>query len=872
MEFSSHRLSIAPGKLQRMIFPVIMILAGFIGSSCRQTGKQESHLPAWSSNNVLAIPYFIRQQKFEKGNLVRNGSFETGKWLSVDSLHKSYSIDGWQQTCEDVQWMDRITDSALAEDNVYSGKHAVKISRAAADEMVENGDGIMSAFIRVVPGNYSLSFYTRLQDIRPYSARLGTRMHDAIDIKILYYDKNKILIDSKYRMPFKDQKIDNSFKSLSFANFNHIKEFVWGRVIGKSHSFPFSEGDIPDDARYIRLFIGLKGTGTMWIDNVDFHYTRANFTPLERFSLFMDSTLTKQDLIIPTPKKISKLGSVVLYKPGQEPASLPKIIVSSRSGKETEQAASLLLEKIIRVMKNAEASEDLLSQVKVQSVISQDELNRSSLVFSVGKTLLYEKYREFLPLNEISGHDQGYFVFTSNDLPNVIFLAGNNETGDFYAASTVLQLFDHRVPVFYNARIVDFPDTDQRLYSIRAWKDQTELDHHRNRIHDLLMFKLNGAYISLGSDVPEPFYLNSLKSFGSEWENLDLFRFIQWIVPGSVPGMASVPYHASAFDSLEALKTNRESLLKKIVESGKEAHAAGLSVAPSFILPEGSTLVYNPAEVLNLTDKFREESRLVIRMKKYMLDHCPGQCLEYCLPWYNNELVDYSLGYADVFLATLMDDLDEGVSFLWSGSSFYTIKTDAADIFRYNSLLKSTPVLMDNSLLTVSKMACYGGSTPFYPHKLRLYNFFEPYSNDELCFYKDRINKNRVFINQSVLSELEEIKLLTALDFYWNMDAYDPDFSLWKILVSRYGHDIAKELLEFGDALSEMLEITLLMERNDQVKKNYISGTETLSTLKDHLDHIADGLGNSDPLADELKTLYNDAKNAFEKANPETLP
>ena len=872
MEFSSHRKPIAPVKLQHLTFAALLILAGLISSSCRQAGKQESHLPAWSSNNVLAIPYFIRQQKIEKGNLVRNGSFETGKWLSVDSLRKSYSIDGWQQTGDDVQWIDRIADSSLTDENVYSGKHAVKISRAAADEMVENGDGIMSAFIRVVPGNYSFSFYTRLQDVRPYSARLGTRMHDAIDVKILYYDKNKILIDSRYLMPFKDQKIDNSFKSLSFANFNYIKEFAWGRVIGKSHSFPFSEGDIPDNARYVRIFIGLKGTGTMWIDDVDFHYTRANFTPLERFSLIMDSTLTKQDLILPTPKMISKLGSVVLYKPGQKAASLPKIIVPSRSGKETEQAAALLLEKIKQVMKKAEAGEDLLSQVKVQSSISQNELNQSTLVFSIGKTPLYEKYREFLPLHAISGHDQGYFVFTSNDLPNVIFLAGNSETGDFYAASTVLQLFDHRVPVFYNARIIDFPDTHQRFYSIKAWKDQTELDYHRSKIQDLLTYKLNGAYIGLDPDSTAPFYLNSLKSFGSQWENPDLFRFFQWIVPGSVPGIASAPSDSPADDLFKALTTGRESLLKEIIETGKEAHAAGLSVAPSFLFPEDSTLVYNPVEVLKLTDKFREESRLIMQLKNYMLDNCPGQCLEYCLPWYNNELVDYSLGYADVFLATLIDDLDEEVSFLWSGSSFYTIKTDAADIFRYYSLLNSSPVLLDNSLMTVSKKAGYGGSTPFYPHKLQLYNFFEPYSNDELCFNKDRINRNRVVINQSVQSELEEIKMLTALDFYWNMDAYDPDFSLWKILVSHYGHDAAKELLEFGDALSGMLEINLLLKQKDQVKKNTISGTETLLSLKEHLDRIADGLGNSDPLVGELKTLYTDAKNTFEQVSPETMP
>jgi hypothetical protein len=367
--------------IYRLISPAFMILAGFMSSSCHQAGKPESPLPAWSSNDVLAIPYFIRQQKMKKGTWSAMVHLN-GKWLSVDSLRKSYSIDGWQQTatmCID----DQITDSALTDDNVYSGNHALKISRAASDEMVETAMN-HECLYPVVPGNYSFLFIPAFR-ISDLIARLGTRMHDAIDVKILYYDRNKILIDSRYLMPFKDQKIDNSFKSLSFANFNHIKEFIWGRVIGKSHSFPFSEGDIPDNARYVKIFIGLKGTGTMWIDDVDFHYTRDNFTPLERFSLIMDSSLTKQDLIIPTPKRISKLGSVVLYKPGQKAASLPKIIVPSRSGKEAERAASLLLEKIIQIMKEAEAGEELLSQVKIQSVISKDEMNESSLVFSIGK-------------------------------------------------------------------------------------------------------------------------------------------------------------------------------------------------------------------------------------------------------------------------------------------------------------------------------------------------------------------------------------------------------------------------------------------------------------------------------------------------------
>jgi hypothetical protein len=564
---------------------------------------------------------------------------------------------------------------------------------------------------------------------------------------------------------------------------------------------------------------------------------------------------------------------VVFYKPGQKGESLPKIIVPVHPEKGTEMAASLLTEKIVQGLKKAGASSDIVSHIKVQYVISQEELNRSALVFSIGKSVLYKKYREFLPVNAISVHDQGYFIFTSNDLPNVIFLAGNNETGDYYASATAVQLFDQRIPIFYNARIIDFPDMVQRCFSIEAWKNHKELEYDLATIQDLLPYKLNGTYIGMDPDVPDPFYMKTLEGFGKLWENRDLFRFIQWIVPDPARSFASSDSVASCgMHAMTGPVADREVQLKKIIMTGIRSHASGLSIAPSFILPDSATLEYSPAEVLKLTDLFRDESQFFIRLQKYMQDQCPGQCLEYCLPWYNNELVDYSLGYADVFLAPLMDDMDKNVTFLWSGSSYYTVHTDAADVFRYSSLLNRIPVLLDNSMLTESKKACYGGSAPYYPHKVRLYNFLEPYSNDELHYYGDRVNKKRVFINQSVHSELDKIKILTALDFYWNMDAYDPDFSLWKILVSRYGRDAARELLVFGDDLAAILEITILLQQNDQVSKNFRTGNEILSSLKEHLDRITGFLGSDNSLVDELNVWYTETKDRFENLNPETVP
>jgi len=41
---------------------------------------------------------------------------------------------------------------------------------------------------------------------------------------------------------------------------------------GISHKYPFFEGDLPENTRYVRLSFGLKGAGTMWIDDGSFGF------------------------------------------------------------------------------------------------------------------------------------------------------------------------------------------------------------------------------------------------------------------------------------------------------------------------------------------------------------------------------------------------------------------------------------------------------------------------------------------------------------------------------------------------------------------------------------------------------------------------
>jgi hypothetical protein len=178
----------------------------------------------------------------EKANLVRNHSFETGKTFMLDSMKNSFAIDGWQQVGRNVEWVDVRKDSLYKSNEALSGYRAVKIVRKQAFETDEQGEGIMSDFIKVIPGNYSLSFYSRIENAFPQRARLGTRMFDAIDIRLMYYDRNKIAISPKQPYPQADQVVDNSFKSLSFANFDSVPAF--GSKIIENQPIILSEGDI----------------------------------------------------------------------------------------------------------------------------------------------------------------------------------------------------------------------------------------------------------------------------------------------------------------------------------------------------------------------------------------------------------------------------------------------------------------------------------------------------------------------------------------------------------------------------------------------------------------------------------------------------
>jgi hypothetical protein len=778
--------------MRSLIF-ISLLLAGIIFTGCKKD-PDEQRL-SWSTEAPLSIPYRQRIQRLEKKNLLRNCSFETGKILKVDSLKTSFVIDGWQQTGEHVEWVDTRNENLYRKNEAFNGYRSIKIVRHQANETDKQGEGVLSEFIKVIPGNYSFSFYTRLEKVMPVRSRLGIRMYDGVDIRLLFFDRNKNEIDAEADFPQLRQSIDNSFKSLSFANFSTIPDFEWGRIIGKSADFPFPDGDIPTNAHYVKIYIGLKGTGTIWIDSVDFSYTRKNFSVEERMMGFTDTSMQVPLVIIPTPKKIERQESVDFFKT-TDTSRLPLIIIPVNADITTRKAGNLLQQALSSRVKDSFKKNE---KIPVVRIISDDhaKMDNKRLVFILGKTSLYPEFQEALPLAEIAGHSQGYYVYTPNDLPNVVFLGGNNSQGIYYAVLSAMQLIDGKQPVFHNAQIIDFPDFENRYFTLGDLPDQHTAGLYADISGELAAYKINGAFYSAGKkkDLLKESSLHVYKDKAFQQPLFGLGIIVQ----------------------------------DKTADPG--INADRMVFAPRWILPEDSTLSY--PEFMNLS--FSDSS-------------IPPQSM-LIAPVYNNYLLDYLQFMNQVSLNS------SSTTHFYSGSSFFSMNTDDADFARYFAYAHSKPVFMDNSMLTSCQWGQYNGSYPYYPGKIRLFSIIEPFMNAGIRDHLSKLDTSMYWINQAAISEIDVIRLATAADFMWNTRDYDPDYSLWKVLVSRYGVDAARELIHYANQYGLVLETELKLQRNEQVQRNLKNIREVLTVLSVSTRNLEKWLGSDHPLMKDIRSL-----------------
>jgi hypothetical protein len=839
----------------------------------------------WSSSDPFRIPYDIRLQQFEKGNLVKNHSFEQGSVVKGDP-ENTFLIKGWKTVGPNVKWVNTESERFTAEE-VSDGKHAVKIVRKKANELDE-AEGLTSDFISVIPGNYTFTYTIKLRNIVGNKYRLGVKLYDAVVIKVLFYDACKQPLDSGRMNPVSKSRIDNSDKGYSFSNFWAIDDFPWGTVRGRTYNYPFSEGDIPDQTRYVRLFFGLKGTGSMWLDHVVFRYSKWNFTTLERFKPYFDRELSLAERIIPTPKHFQWLNDIAFYDTRKSDSLLPLIVLPENPAPAERTAAKILQEKINTILgKFTDPHTFKTGKIKKPHVrrvdrnFEFDDFLNSRLVFSIGRNKVYQKVKPELSYAAIRNKRQGYII-KPEKVGNtyIVFLAGEAPLGSFYAATTAIQLFADDKCVYHNATVTDYPDFFGRSYGFKNWKNSEELQKDLDTMDRMSLYKLNKVYFGYKRTdknwhQPDELYLQGTKEAGRRCRESGVMSLAVMINPYSHLGFEAAAENIS--DQLRSTWTHSSpesfKMLQDLYRIGLEAGADTIMLRADDYVPHYGKNRQHYA-LYDMNDKKRfvnlqnAQAYVINNLKQWIDNHYRGIRLEFCPPWYSNEHIDRSHGKAEGYFKDLTLQIPRDVAIIWTGPTIRSLSIDSADLFRYKSLIGRWPMIWDNTLYARNlETKKYGGYPAHYPGKVRMCNLFEPFDTYRPEGFQNLNDGRQMYTNGAAYSEIYKIKFATVADYQWNTKAYSPELALWKVLCNSYGPQNAKQLLQFNDAYYRVYDVCLRMKTAGAKTNDINMGQTYLKEMANTCRTLSVALPGQDSLLNELENFLDKQKKRLENVS-----
>jgi hypothetical protein len=228
--------------------------------------------------------------------------------------------------------------------------------------------------------------------------------------------------------------------------------------------------------------------------------------------------------------------------------------------------------------------------------------------------------------------------------------------------------------------------------------------------------------------------------------------------------------------------------------------------------------------------------------------------LEFCPPWYANEHIDRSEGKAEIYFQDLVFQIPQDVAIIWTGPTIRSLSIDMADLYRYRALIGKWPMIWDNTLYARNhESPNYGGYPAHYPGKVRICNLFEPYDTYRPNGFQKYSDGRQMYTNGAAYSEVYKIKYATVADYEWNTSAYNPELSLWKVLVKNYGLPAAEQLLRFNDAYYGVYEMCLRL-KTDENKQGYFKIAEKyLEAMRDYLNNLIQELPDQTQFIEELK-------------------
>ena len=814
-----------------------------------------------TTDDPLALPYEQRIEIFNKGNLVPNPSFEKGSGEGA-----SLKINQWQVIGSSSEWIDK-TSFKYSATEVYDGGHSVRIKRSGVGE-TDGAEGICSDFISVIPGNYDFTVYLKLTGVSSATERVGTRLYDAVDLRLEFFDEQKKPIDPKVWYPYKKTYLDNSFKGYSFSNFFSIDAFGWGQVIGRTYNYPFNEGDLPEGTRYVKIFLGLKGNGTMWVDKVDFRYSRWNFTPLERISPFTKKEFSMLEMLVPQPQEIQRPVEMRYFDKARS-GQVPVILVPVKAERQTLAAAQLLKTRLEASLKAILGKEWKKELVVTTSKLTDSLSKVASLIISIGDNELCLRYADSIPQKLPESSPQAYFI--KNVGGKMIFLKGNGPVGDYYAVATLIQLIDNKDFVFKTADITDYPDIEGRSLLFAAWNTKEEAKADIANLDGMIKWKMNKVYVGYGQPnkdwhLPTDVYKYGVGAAGSYCRKsglMDLaimvnpyFHFDEEMQVDSIPDRLREIWTHGDPHSLE--------MLKNVFALGLDSGATCIMLMSDDYVPhEGENRknysLYTKEDKARFINLQNAQAYVINELYKWLASDYQNTRFEFCPPWYLNEFIDKSRGRAENYFTDLSAMIPKDVAIVWTGNTVRSLSVDEADLFRYSSLIGRVPMLWDNTLYARSLSGNYGGWPAYYPAKVPLCNIFEPYDvKVPEDFY--RLNDGRqMYVNADAYYDPYKIKYMTVADFEWNNGAYDPDFSLWKALVKTYGKTIALQLMTFNDLYFQLMKLNLFADAGLGNEKDVkTKGDALVKEINSVYGEFAKPLESQRELLSELRTYKDD--------------
>jgi hypothetical protein len=634
------------------------------------------------------------------------------------------------------------------------------------------------------------------------------RVGEGIDIRIKYYDKNKKEIPpGRYSataqyFDYGPKLIDNGFKGFAFSNYFYIRNFPWGRVRGKTWVYPYVDSDLPDDCRYIKIFLGLATNGTMWIDNIDFQLSEWNFTYLERMRPFFKKKYDLTDLMIPTPQSINNKHNISLKN------QHIRLVYSGKKAPEIKKALTLLQNRFSKI--NGESVKVIKNGKPVSSH------SGLQIVFVEKDNRLAAKFDQ--AFEAINDKAQGYFIRRKG---NTIYLGGNQPVGFYYAATSLCQLIDYEHYRLDYADVTDWPDFTGRSLKIVSFSKKQNSDELRATIKQFkkdvkyyASYKLNDIYNSYGMFGNHWWKIGKISQQYTSIKNyLSSYGHIMALAVQLNPyrHLPSMPKETTLSDSLRSLFSNgTQEGFEKIINALKPALDAGAKIVmfcmddhtPRKLGPQGEMrgdhVLFTKSDKKKFVNLANAHYYLLNKLKTWLDKNYGDVRLEFVPPIYCNWHINQSLGTARSYYRDLTRHLDPSIVLVWTGPTGRSLYYDMAAIHRIMKYYRRKPMVWDNGI--------YGRKVRaerfprFYPEKSVLYSLFQPFDEKYSKKALKQLNSH-FYTNLPGIGEINKITYLTFADFTWNTKDYDPAFSLFKALVQNFGKKNAKRLLQFNDKL-----------------------------------------------------------------------